>query len=61
MTGAGPSRQVCGVAAALLLAGCAVLIGWILLNRTVVGPYIRSIGADAEGARRVGVPTRAVT
>jgi ribose transport system permease protein len=50
-----------GIPIPLLLAACAVLVGWVLLNRTAVGPYIRSIGADAEGARRVGVPIRAVT
>jgi ribose transport system permease protein len=44
----------------LWIAGAAVAIGWLLLNRTALGPYVRSIGADAEGARRTGVPVEAV-
>src|SRR3569833_3102856 len=43
------------------LAGVAVGISWLVLNRTPFGLHVRSIGADAEGARRVGVPTRTVT
>ena len=46
-----------GVSQAALATG----IAWVLLNRTALGSYVRSIGADTEGARRVGVPTRAVT
>jgi len=46
---------------ALWLASVAVGIAWLLLNRTPFGLYVRSIGADADGARRAGVPTRAVT
>lgn len=42
------------------LAALATFIAWMLLNRTALGPYIRSIGADPESARRVGVPSRAV-
>jgi ribose transport system permease protein len=40
----------------LVIAGAALGVAWILLQRTSLGPAIRSIGADAEGARRVGVP-----
>jgi ribose transport system permease protein len=50
-----------GVPVPLWIAGIAVAVGWLLLNRTAFGLYLRSIGADAEGARRAGVPTRAVT
>lgn len=50
-----------GIPVPLWLAGAATGFGWLLLNRTALGPYIRSIGADAEGARRVGVPTGIVT
>jgi ribose transport system permease protein len=50
-----------GIPVPLCIAGAAVLLSGILLKRTPFGPYIRSLGADAEGARRVGVPTRAVT
>ena len=45
----------------LWLAAVAIAVGWILLRRTGLGPYVRSIGADAEGARRAGVPVEAVT
>jgi len=45
----------------LCLAGGAFAALWVLLQRTSFGPYVRSIGADAESARRVGVPTAAVT
>jgi ribose transport system permease protein len=45
----------------LWFAGIATGVAWLLLNRTPFGLYVRSIGADAEGARRAGVPTRAVT
>lgn len=50
-----------GVPMPLWIAGAAIAISWLLLNRTALGPFVRSIGADAEGARRVGVPARAVT
>ncbi len=33
---------------------------WILLDYTAYGAAIRSIGADAESARRVGVPVQRV-
>jgi ribose transport system permease protein len=45
----------------LWLASVAVGVSLLILNRTPFGLYVRSIGADAEGARRVGVPTRMVT
>jgi ribose transport system permease protein len=38
---------------AIAALGCAGL----LLRRTPFGLYVRSIGADADGARKVGVPT----
>lgn len=50
-----------GIPMPLWVASAAIAISWLLLNRTALGPFVRSIGADAEGARRVGVPTRAVT
>jgi ribose transport system permease protein len=46
-----------GVPDCLWIAASSVMVGWLLLNRTAFGPYLRSIGADAEGARRAGVPT----
>lgn len=45
----------------LWIASAAIAVGWVLLNRTSFGPYVRSVGADAEGARRAGVPAKAVT
>lgn len=45
----------------LWLAGVATAFAWLLLNRTPFGLYVRSIGADAVGARRAGVPTRSAT
>jgi ribose transport system permease protein len=50
-----------GIPTPLWVAGAAIAVSWLLLNRTALGPFVRSIGADSEGARRVGVPTRAVT
>jgi ribose transport system permease protein len=45
----------------LWIAGAATSVAWLLLNRTPFGLYVRSIGADTEGARRAGVPTSATT
>jgi len=50
-----------GVPAPLIMAAATLGVTWLLLNRTAFGPYVRSIGADAEGARRAGVPVEAVT
>ena len=50
-----------GIPMPLWIAGSATALVWVMLNRTPLGPYVRSIGADAEGARRAGVPTTAVT
>jgi ribose transport system permease protein len=50
-----------GIPTPLWIAGVTVTATWLLLNRTPLGPYVRSIGADAEGARRAGVPAKAVT
>jgi ribose transport system permease protein len=45
----------------LWIAVAAASVAWLLLNRTAFGLYVRSIGADAENARRAGVPTSAAT
>jgi ribose transport system permease protein len=45
----------------LWVAGAATTVAWLLLNRAPFGMYVRSIGANIEGARRAGVPTKAVT
>jgi len=50
-----------GIPTSLWTAAAAIAIGGLLLNATALGPYLRTIGADAEGARRVGVPTRPTT
>lgn len=52
--------SMCYIPVPLWIAGAAMAVGWSLLNRTALGPYVRSIGADAEGARRAGVPVKAV-
>jgi len=49
------------IPAPLLMAAATLGLAWLLLNRMAFGPYVRSIGADAEGARRAGVPVKAVT
>jgi ribose transport system permease protein len=49
----------CGVPAPLWIAGAATVCAWVILKKTPLGPYVRSIGADAEGARRTGVPVSA--
>jgi ribose transport system permease protein len=54
-------EAVWGIPVPLWTALAAVLASGLLLNRTAFGPFLRSIGADAEGARRAGVPTKAVT
>lgn len=53
--------QPAGIHVSLLLACAAVLIAGVLLHATPFGPYVRSIGADREGARRAGVPVHIVT
>jgi ribose transport system permease protein len=50
-----------GIRAPLWTAAAAVIVGGLLLSRTAFGPCLRSIGADAAGARRVGIATTAVT
>ena len=53
--------QLLGIPVPLWIAAVATAIAWVMLNRMPLGAYVRSIGADTEGARRVGVPTQAVT
>lgn len=53
--------RLLGIPVPLWLAAAAVLLSAIVLRATPFGPYVRSIGADREGARRAGVPTQAVT
>jgi ribose transport system permease protein len=50
-----------GVPLPLCFAGGAVLLSALLLRATPFGSYVRSVGADAEGARRAGVPTKLVS
>jgi ribose transport system permease protein len=49
-----------GIPVPLCVAAAAIVIAWVLMKQTAFGPYVRSIGADKEGARRAGVPTAAV-
>jgi ribose transport system permease protein len=51
---------VWGIAATLWIAVAVAACAWVLLKRTPLGPFIRSIGADTEAARRAGVPVSAV-
>jgi ribose transport system permease protein len=53
--------KIAGFSVALLFAAVIVLLCWVTLRATPWGPYLRSIGADREGATRVGVPVKAVT
>jgi ribose transport system permease protein len=50
-----------GVPVPLWIASAATACSWVILKQTSLGSYVRSIGADAEGARRAGVPVSAVT
>jgi ribose transport system permease protein len=45
-----------GIPVPVVFALAAILVSWVLLKVTPLGPYIRTIGADREGARRAGVP-----
>ncbi|VEA99063.1 putative ribose/xylose/arabinose/galactoside ABC-type transport system permease component [Klebsiella pneumoniae] len=46
---------------AALLGILILLIGHIVLNHMRFGRYVTAIGANAEGARRSGINTKAVT
>lgn len=50
-----------GIPVPICFAVFGVIVCWILLRVTPLGPYLRAIGADREGARRAGVPVIAVT
>ena len=60
VTNLGRAKLV-GAPMPLLLAAVAVLLAWLLLHATPFGSYIRSVGADREGASRAGVPSQVVT
>jgi ribose transport system permease protein len=51
---------VWGIAATLWIAVTVAGCAWVLLRRTALGAFVRSIGADTEAARRAGVPVSAV-
>jgi ribose transport system permease protein len=50
-----------GIPVPIWIAATTVAVAWLLLNQTTFGPYLRSVGADSEGARRTGVPTKTIT
>jgi ribose transport system permease protein len=52
--------RIASIPVPLLLAAAAILVCATVLRATPFGPYIRSVGSDAEGARRAGVPVDAV-
>src|ERR1700733_432127 len=47
-----------GIPATLWMALLAIALAWGLLHATACGPYVRCVGADTEGARRLGLPIR---
>jgi ribose transport system permease protein len=53
--------KLLGVSVSLIFASIAFFCAWLLLCETKLGLYIRSIGADEEGARKAGVPADAAT
>lgn len=53
--------ELAGVPVPLVLACAAFLLAGVLYRATPFGPYVRSVGADREGARRAGVPAQAIT
>jgi ribose transport system permease protein len=53
--------KLLGVSVSFIFAGVAFFCAWLLLRETKLGLYIRSIGADAEGARKAGVPADVAT
>nr|VXZ84629.1 Ribose transport system permease protein rbsC [Klebsiella pneumoniae] len=52
---------VVGIPMPALLGILILLIGHIVLNHMRFGRYVTAIGANAEGARRSGINTKAVT
>jgi ribose/xylose/arabinose/galactoside ABC-type transport system permease subunit len=54
-------ERLASVPAPLWLAASATLVCWLMVHAMPLGPYIRSLGADREGAVRAGVRVGAVT
>src|SRR5471030_357074 len=52
---------VIGIPMPALIAIIALAVGHIVLNHIRFGRYVTAIGANAEGARRSGINTKAVT
>jgi simple sugar transport system permease protein len=52
---------VIGIPMPALIAIIALAVGHIVLNHMRFGRYVTAIGANAEGARRSGINTKAVT
>lgn len=52
---------VIGIQMPALIAIIALAVGHIVLNHMRFGRYVTAIGANAEGARRSGINTKAVT
>ena len=53
--------QIFGLPVPVYLAAVAIVVSALILRATPLGPYIRAVGASQEGARRAGVPARAVS
>jgi ribose transport system permease protein len=54
-------QEFAHVPAPVWLAAIALALSFVLMNVTPLGPYMRSLGHNAEQARRAGVPADAVT
>jgi ribose transport system permease protein len=54
-----PIREL-GVSWAFLMALCVVLVGHVLLTRTVWGRHMRAVGANEQAARFSGIRTRRI-
>jgi ribose transport system permease protein len=54
----GGSRPLWEVNSTVLFAGGVAILGWLLLEKTEVGRYMRAVGANPEAARLSGLQVR---
>lgn len=52
---------VAGIPVPVLIMALVYAVGWFLLNRTVFGRHVFSVGSNSEAARLAGIPVRKVT
>jgi ribose transport system permease protein len=55
------SARVIGIPVIVIIFGCVVAIGWVLLNRTTFGRRTVAIGGNAQAARLSGINIRLQT